>query len=136
MDTVKKILHEKFCARKLTVIKLLLLSCTPEHTYLNIDRLASPSGSHKQAGLFVLDQHVHEVGVPDCVLCGHYDGIEQSVLGDGGQVNEGLLPGHPLAHAFLDKVVVVHLSLVRERNGEGLFGSGTSLIEMVFRPEG
>ncbi len=42
-------------------------------------------------------QKVHEIGIPDCVLSGNDDGVEQGILGNGRQVLKGIGPRHPLS---------------------------------------
>ena len=76
------------------------------------------------------DQHVHEVGVPHCVLCWDNDGVKLCVLWDLRAVQESVLPRNPLSQVLLDEVVVVDFSFLGERDRKR-FSWGVTLLKDV-----
>ena len=83
----------------------------------------------------MLDEHVHEVCVANSVHGWHNDRVELSVLWYGGHLLQHVCPWHPLAQALLDKLIVEHLSLLREGHREWLSWSLTLLKDVVKRPK-
>lgn len=105
-----------------------------QDTYLDVNRLSCTGWPHKQAGLPVLDQHIHEVRVPYSINRRNNNRVERNVFRDWRNIFEFVSPEHPWPRIFFEKAIVIDLPILWKWNWERFGGGTTALVEMVLLP--
>ena len=107
-----------------------------QNTYLDVNGLSCTGRPHKQTGLSMLDQHIHEVCVPYSINCWNNNGVERNVFRNRRNIFEFVRPKHPWPRIFFEEAIIVDLPIFRKGNWEGFGGGITALVEMVLSSVG